>query len=77
MAEEKETNLEKASKDKNEPNSASDEASLGKCSCGSDCRCTSILGGFKLGFGIFLAFLTGWCIVSLIAIAIYYLAKLF
>lgn len=48
-----------------------------ECSCGSNCQCTSILGGFKLGFGIFLAFLTGWLIVSLVAIAIYFLARAF
>lgn len=39
------------------------------CCCGEK---NSIMGGFKFGFGVYLAFLAGTIIVTLFAIIIFY-----
>lgn len=42
----------------------------------ADCCCDhSVVSGFKLGFGIYLAFLAGNLILALIVIVIYYLIR--
>lgn len=39
------------------------------------CEGNEIIRGFKFGFGFFLAFLAGFLIVDILAIAIYLIAK--